>query len=188
MSFSEENRFGFDGAKNIEVFKKRLQCLGCDKKIIITGPQRSGTRITAKIIADIFQIPHIDEEIYKFNWTFLRLKTANDKTYAVHSPAIMHRAWDAPKDVAIVVSVRNIDDIIASQKRIMWGGEYYEKKKFKKIAGIDINQPISKIKYDYAELMKDERTMFIKRGFFSEHPFWLPKKNRKDFMANQTKI
>ena len=100
----------------------------------------------------------------------------------------MHKAWSLTKNIVIVISVRNVEDIIKSQKRIRWRFENVEKKKYESIRGLNMDQPICKIKYDYAELMKDERTMFIKRGFFSEHPFWLPKKNRKDFMANQTKI
>jgi hypothetical protein len=187
MNFSNDNRFGFDDTKDIERFKKRLQDLGCDKKIIVTGPQRSGTRITAKIIADTFQIPYIDEFEYRAKWFLFRSKAQLLKAYAAQAPAIMQRAWQLPKDVAIIVCVRDINDIVTSQKRIKWNCEEIEKAKFNKIAGLDMSQSIAKIKYDYAEKMKDERTIFIKRGLFSEHPLWLPKNKRIDFAFYQTK-
>jgi len=100
----------------------------------------------------------------------------------------MHKAWSLTKNIVIVISVRNVEDIIKSQKRIRWRFENVEKKKYESIRGLNMDQPICKIKYDYAEMMKDERTLFVKRGLFSEHHLWLPKDDRNGFSDLQTKV
>jgi len=83
--------------------------------IIVTGCQRSGTRIAARILADDFQLQYVDE----FEADFHNLQTNT----IVHSPLALHgyiETYYTYPGVHFVGVIRDPAEIIASMKRIKW--------------------------------------------------------------------
>jgi len=175
----------------IETLKEKLGGLAQYRKIVVTGPQRSGTHITARILADIFNIEYIEERTFGFK-SFFKMKVllVTKAHYSIQAPAVMHKVWELSNDIAIVVCVRKLKDIIASQNKIGWTRRFarLEKNKFKDIDGLDMDQCVARVKYDYAEKMKDDRTFFVKREILVEHPLWVPAEQRTNFRLKQTHI
>jgi len=156
------------------------------KSIIVSGPQRSGTRICAKMIAYDTGYQYIDEVYIKIDSEDLLNKYLVKGEVVVQCPALAHIVHKYNNDIAIIFMRRDIKDILASQKRVGWSTrpEERELKKYNK-KGI-----ISKIKYDYWE---DYQKSKIKNFFevdyksLSTHPLWKTKKERKDYHSDQTR-
>jgi hypothetical protein len=148
-------------------------------KVIVTGPQRSGTRITAKMIA--FDTGHtlIDEfdiemdSLYEFWWRYdTRLN------FVAQCPSLCRYAhiFGENDDTAIVLVRRNIADIIASQERVKWINEKLELARYDRTDGI-----IAEVKYQFWDEHQKPR---IKHAFEVEyeqlaaHALWLPQEQR----------
>jgi hypothetical protein len=103
---------------NLKTIKKKLSPF---KKIIVTGPPRAGTTISAFIIAKTLGYKFIDESFYDANNPdkFFALLNINNRKIVVHCTAFMR---DLPRikpfldinNIAIVVVHRTIKDILAS--------------------------------------------------------------------------
>jgi len=155
-------------------------------KILVTGPQRSGTRICAKMIAHDLGYTYIDEDdlhmenLYMMDY-FLRKKERN----VVQCPALCRYIhifdWE---NTAVILIRRNIEDIIASQKRIGWRWEWLELARYDRTEGV-----IAEVKYQYWEKYQKRK---IKHAFeidyesLAAHPLWVPRDSRQNFKANQT--
>ena len=152
------------------------------KKILVTAPQRAGTRITAKIIANDTGHKYIDEaEIDIDNIRILKEILADDRSVVIQAPGLMRYVHKL--DCFIVVVKRNIEDIIKSQEGIRWNCEKYELKKYGLEDGI-----ISKVKYKYWETKQKSITknfLEIERESLKDHPMYIKKKNRKNFNYDQ---
>jgi len=156
-------------------------------KILVTGPQRSGTRITAKIIAHDNNIKYIDESEIKIrDYTILKNLLKQDERLVIQCPGICHciEMFDYP-GILIIMVIRDIEDIVKSQERISWGSKNKERelKLYGKKEGI-----ISKIKYDHWEEQKNQISNWfeIRYDDLKNHPLFIPKKERKGFEAGQT--
>jgi len=158
-------------------------------KIIVTGPQRAGTRIGAQIIANDTDHKYIDERDIVVDDCLLLEQRLSQKNIVIQAPGMMNEIERISKkypEVLIVVMRRNVDDIIASQKRINWSeaSEKHELKKYGKTEGI-----ISKIKYDYLDSIKSNIKNLIEVEYHSlaNHPLFIRKQDRKEFKWSQTK-
>ena len=157
-------------------------------KIIVTGPQRSGTTIAARMIANDLGLRFFIEE---------RVPTRQ-----VHAGLVQHQTgWVAQvphlcrwvhdygdrDDVAIVMVRRPIDEILASQARIGWAP--YERDELARYGLQD--GVISEVKYDFWE---QEQKPIIRHGFeidyhdLKEHPLWVPKRSRGKFAPRQHEL
>lgn len=181
--------------------------------IFVTGPQRSGTTIAAYMISqdlgyDFFHEEHMTSaikeripakvEVGKFiqaynhsphppPWAGLMGK--NYTKFVVQCPAlcsIVHK-WIGIENIAVVMMIRPVADIIASEKRISWGFEEWEKGNYPGQSG-----PISKIKYDFWH--STQKNVLADQGFELEyeslckHPLWANKEQRKGFGSRQIAI
>lgn len=170
---------------------KQFPFLGEFRKVIVSGPQRSGTRVCSQMIANDTGFIFVDEidfgydHIYKFNSFIDR-----PEPMVFHCPAMSHglEHYSAPEN-AIIFMIRNTKDIVKSQERIGWtdhpNGKVREMGKYDKTEGI-----ISEIKYEHWENYqkpKIETWFEIDYDSLKDHPMWLPKKKRKDFKWYQTK-
>jgi hypothetical protein len=87
-------------------------------------------------------------------------------------------------DTAIVLMRRDVEDIVASQKRIDWSWESLELARYDRSDGV-----IAEVKYRFWEEHQRER---IKHAFEIEyeslaaHPLWIPEDLRQGFEAMQT--
>ena len=93
-------------------------------RVIVTGPQRSGTQIATKIIADCMEWPAIEEDKIARKY---RVKDHDDRyfkwvnnpqcqTTVLHCPRISHACHLTPKPTLVVFMMRDVDEIIASDK------------------------------------------------------------------------
>jgi len=164
-------------------------------KILVTGPQRSGTTICAKMIAGDLGYGHIDEVVfgaYDFNFVFKTI-TGKDKV-VLQCPCHcvdIHKLGDR-SDVAVVVMLRDRASIVASQDRIGWTVAYEPAE----LARYGINKAtpglrISDVKYAnwYGwQKAKVCNPFELEYSTLRDHPLWLDKEKRVGFESKQTKV
>jgi hypothetical protein len=99
---------------------KKLQGLK-NKKIVVSGPQRSGTRFATKCLAHDLGITYIDELDFEIdNFVKAINLCKNTPQFAMQAPALSHRLQEFPRTIIFIFMIRNVDDILASQRRIGW--------------------------------------------------------------------
>jgi len=170
------------------------------QKIVVTGPQRSGTRFAAKAIAYDFDLTYVDEaEIMSDNEELVRSRLSLpflegvEGKCVIQAPCFITHALYLPFDVLVIFMKRGISDIMKSEKRINWRYQQSEFSRFKEWKNIlDMSQPVSKVKYDfYEKVYKKEATCqheMLEYASLEQHPLWIKKKDRKNFTWNQTKL
>ena len=104
--------------------RKMFEHLAPFRVILVTGPQRSGTRFAAQAIAQSLGRVFVDErEIHidsRYSLAiFLRLTSV---PVVVQCPALCHciHQFAQSDQTAVVMMRRAIEDIVASQGRIGW--------------------------------------------------------------------
>lgn len=162
--------------------------------VLVTGPQRSGTRITAKMIAHDTGHTYIDEDkiacdsLYKLA-ILIENARKNARAIVVQCPALCHVVHEfSCSDILVVMCVRKEEDIIASQKRINWEWEYIEQMNYP-FQVLD-HWPICRVKYawwhTHQRIACGEHWTEVYYDQLSEHPLWVPKERRVNFRFNQT--
>lgn len=153
--------------------------------IVISGPQRSGTRITAKVIAHDTGKTYIDEKdinYHDFRLLEYYIKQGNSIIQCPGLCRILHHIKD--KSTLIIMVRRPIDEIINSERR-HWDKEA-EKQELLKYA--HSNGIISRIKYAFwGKVQKPillEGGREIKYHNLENHKLFI--KNRKGFKWDQT--
>lgn len=148
-------------------------------KILVTGPQRSGTTIVAHIIAKELGYKYYDErDIGVRSATALFGVLSKKEKLVIQGPcfcSLIHLI-DSP-NTAIVLMKRNIDDIRASEERINWEYEKEQLANYFREDGI-----ISQVRYDCWEKYQKPKMAIPYFEFdyerASSHPMWLPKEKR----------
>ena len=169
-----------------------FEYLSGHKIIIVTGPQRSGTNICAKMIAhDLGYEYHSERDFGVDSLYGLRGLVSHllgiGVNAAIHAPALcvyMHH-FKTP-EVAIVMMMRSIPDIIASQERIGWNGEEVELIRYRVARG-----PIAAVKYAYWFGQQRQHTKNAYEVFYDnlrDHPLWIDKELRGEFTSHQTEL
>jgi len=156
--------------------------------IVVTGPQRSGTRIAAKIISKDTEKEYIDERELNFHDFRLLQWYLMQGNVVIQCPGLCHLIHRIEnEDTLIIIMYRDINDIINSEGRnwSTYSGNL-ELYKYGYCDGI-----ISRIKYDYwtkvqAKVLGD-RGRKIYYSSLSEHPLFITKPGREKFRWNQTK-
>lgn len=165
-------------------------------RIIVTGPQRSGTRICAKMIAHDTGHQYIDEanigyHSYENAMTALANLERNSIKAVIQAPGLCHVAHFFPEDVLIVMMFRRVDDIEASQRRIGWRESGAEARERMKYGALFEQLYISEIKYARWHGHQKER---IKRSYevkykdLAGHWLWINKERRAEFGPHQTEL
>ncbi len=155
-------------------------------KILVTGPQRSGTRFVAKAIAHDNDILYVSEQQIKIRkGNIVRHFLALKERLVIQCPGLCYCIHEfSRKDTLIVMVIRDTEDIIRSQKRIGWGRfERGELKRYGKAKGV-----ISEVKYDRWESQREliSNWLEVKYDDLKDHPLFIPKEERKSFAWNQT--
>jgi hypothetical protein len=167
-------------------------------KILVTGPQRSGTRIAAKMIAHDLTYQLVTEETFDVHSVkeFTKLVNRNFQM-VVQCPGMCHVIHKfTTSNICVVLMRRDIDDIIASEKRVGWEfgqmdellkyGVKYEHLRWYLRKG---NPSISQLKYElWDTYQKDKIIHRFELGYSSLniHPLWIPKEERIHFGVTQT--
>jgi hypothetical protein len=173
------------------VLKKRS-----DQKILVTGPQRSGTTIAAKIIAHELQLDFFPEEsIETDNLQLLQMQFLNRDNAVIQAPALCYRCHDMYRFLdAVIFMMRNDEDIRKSAEKINWTTEfdYTEGLKY----GI-FGTHSWLVKKDFWPWQKEQLQNSILKDCdilatelqyesMSDHPMWVPKEERENFNSRQT--
>ena len=151
------------------------------EKIIVTGPQRTGTTICAQMIAHDLGLRFIDEhEVGLFNEQLTHNMCKGKKKFVLQLPCGAHRCHKfSYPDVAVVFMYRNSYNIIQSQKRIGWSGNTPPPQNVN--YGLT-TETVSTAKYSFwrtYQKAKLENAFEIWYETLQEHKFWVDKRNRK---------
>lgn len=160
--------------------------------VVVTGPQRSGTTIAARIIATESSMQFVDEDEYGTKdvgaWKEL---VATGQQLVVHSPAMARWVHEVAnpdsggQDVAVVWLIRPLLEILASQQRVGWDGAD-ERIKYE-MKGAD-GRPVAVVKTWY---WYHQQRPFICNPFEIEyhdlerHRLWVPAHKRVTFGKRQ---
>lgn len=156
-------------------------------KIFVTGPQRSGTTIVAAALAfDLGYWFYPEEQIRNFEWWRVKRLFERTDNFVLQAPGLCYRAHmvqELDLGGAVVLVRREIEGIVASERRVNWTGGPFELKRYGLKEGV-----ISEIKYRYWDEYQKSR---IRNAYEIEyeslvgHPMWIPKVERVDFGPRQ---
>lgn len=153
--------------------------------IVISGPQRSGTRIASKIIAEDTSKHFVDERFINYH-DFRLLEWYLDRSnYVIQCPGLCHLLHNIKNDSTLVIVIRRpIDEIIKSEHRC-WD-EYSRKLELSKYGyqeGI-----ISEVKYNfwdsYQKSLLGDKARDLNYHDLETHPLFIY--NREGFKWDQT--
>lgn len=154
-------------------------------RIVVTGPQRSGTRICAKMIAQDTGKIYVDESEIAVDSLHRTIQVLFNRGIVLQAPGMCHavHSFGNNDGLLIVLMRRNIADIIKSQERINWTYEAAELLKYGGKSG-----PIAKLKYEFWEQQKPFINNWLEVDYTSLaiHPLWVPKEKREGFGDTQT--
>lgn len=157
-------------------------------KILVTGPQRSGTTICAKMITEDTGHRFVPEEeigVDSLNrlWDLWRLESG----FVAQCPALMRYAHEFGDDDTLIVVVRRpVAEIVASQERIDWQYEPPEKMRYN---ATHLDGPIAAARYVFWSLhqaARIEHRMEIRYEDLAGHPLWVPAEERENWEARRT--
>jgi hypothetical protein len=161
--------------------------LAVHKKIVVTGPQRSGTRIGAKMIAADTGHQFVDEAEFLIKDSALFREFLQRDNVVLQAPHMLKDLVDdPPPGIFIVLMRRPLDEIHASAARIGWtenfGGNTTELKKFGLTEGDS-----AAVKYEYWD-SHDKSAPFLEVPYESlrDHPMYVAEDQRKTFGHWQT--
>ncbi len=165
------------------------------KKILIVGPQRSGTTIASKIFAKKLNLQCIDEIRIKCSREDLYLAIINtENNFVLQCPSMSHCIHKIGNrdDLFIIFMMRDIHDIICSQERIRWNYCESEKKIYiKEGFNINMNAPISVVRHHvWRTYQKDKIKNKIELWYecLKVDELWVDKEFRKNFKPKTTHI
>lgn len=159
--------------------------------ILVTGPQRAGTTITAKILADMLGREFVDEHAFGSIDVeqFCEIAFDGDPTEpaVIQCPAMFGPIMRNPRaDVLVVLVRRDLDEIHASERRIGWdvNHEAGERHRLGGITGCTAD-----FKYDWWDAgPRPPLHMEIVYGSLAGHPLWLEAADRVGFAPKQTAV
>jgi hypothetical protein len=171
------------------------------KKIIVTGPERAGTRIAAKMFATDLKYDYVDEIDFKyFRVPLFNKITEQFNNFVAQGPLMAPYLNSLPKDITIIFMIRPIKDILASHKRIYdikdgWNEKTQNQRMrtaFKNDERINWDGRNSEIKYELWEKIQkptlSHNIIELEYGSLEGHSLWLAKPKREKFLPHQTTI
>ena len=157
--------------------------------IFVTGPQRSGTTICARMISHDTGHRYIDEEDFRVHdFAHLRELMKTPDRVVVQCPALSRYAellntTTAHKLSIMIWMCRGFVEIVASQERIGWDAT----KERKKYPGYD-HLPICMAKLHYwqtVQKIKIAQHYEVHYDMLKDHKLWIDKTERSGFEARQ---
>lgn len=158
------------------------------ERVVVSGPQRSGTRIVAKAIAYDTSKTFIDEADINYHDFRLLQWYLMQTNVVIQCPGLCHKLHEISLNSTLIVMVkRPIDEIINSQNRIKWLDEAnkLELAKYGYSSGI-----ISRIKYEYwnryQKQILGQSGAEVRYHDLEGHPLFIPSELRATFRHDQT--
>ncbi|MEA1909731.1 MAG: hypothetical protein U9M89_01770 [Patescibacteria group bacterium] len=168
-----------------------------ETKVIVTGCQRSGTRIASKMIAYDLGLPYIDELEYNIHSEsdLLKILEKHDR-FVLHAPnwVSMRLIPFAPimQSIFVVYVSRSPKDICRSMERINWAPKA---RTVLERLGVLNPEPWhmyalpTMIQMRWKHSIKPRLTKYLGIEYtdLKNHIMWIDKEDRKEFVWNQTK-
>jgi hypothetical protein len=161
--------------------------------IVVTGPQRSGTKFTAEIIAAELGLQYVHESEFGVHaldhcWKLL------DQPVVIQAPALSAYCHLLPPHVAVVFMLRELGQILASQERIAGWRDVEEPRELAKYFRLPGGEPIAQLKYAvWEQFQKPALTAagkpFLELRFPTDvenHPRFVSAAERRDWLPHQT--
>jgi hypothetical protein len=160
------------------------------KRILVSGPQRSGTRIASQMIAADTGYAYFDELAIGFSdQKKVKELLAFQSRFVLHCPSLSP-ALASLSDylTAIVFMMRPVDEIIRSQNRIGWPDEPHQRM-LCNVPASD-TRPIAEIKQSIWKVQRQiiHHPYEIRYADLRAHPMWLNEEQRKGFADFQTSV
>ena len=166
--------------------------------ILVSGPQRSGTRIAAKMIAADTGHRCVDENEFRVYSRKRLYAIMQQGRVVIQCPAMSHTLHEiATDDTLVVFMIRDLEDIVASERRINWtGGPYIEMKNYglaRKAAkryrrhGGQV-APLKYARWWGYQRERVQHWLELEYESLAAHPLWVPKEQRANFVAKQTVV
>ena len=151
-------------------------------KIIVSGPQRSGTNFLTAVLSEELGYRFIDEEEYNFHYEkkFIDILRSNEKI-VMQAPAmshILHKIKEA--STCILFCLRNPSDIIKSQHNLRWDAECHERVKYTRPEYEYLPISIAKYLEWFFHQRQNLEIPYIEVYYdcLKKHPLWVDKKDR----------
>jgi len=165
------------------------------RAIVVSGPQRSGTTIAARMIAADTGHRYIDEAEFGVHILAIWLRVVQDsRGVVVQCPGMSHRLCDIGTldDVLVLWMLRPTSDILTSQRRIGWQ-DRQERRHYMRLTPLasEPDSAISDVKLDYWRSTQRARVahwLELEYESLKEHPLWVPKEQRRRFTAKQWRV
>jgi hypothetical protein len=163
--------------------------LGEFNRILVSGPQRSGTTLIARAIWQDTGLEYVDEQEFSaVNEAEWRAMVQLRENFVMQCPGMCRyiHEFGQEDDLAVVMCHRPIADIITSQERIGWEWEKYELLRYDLSQGV-----IAEVKYGYwNEVQKRSinNAFDVYYSHLDQHPLWIPQEQRADFNRRQWKL
>ena len=195
----------------VKSLEQLIDRLDGEKKILVTGPCRSGTTLCSHILHDLLDdYEYIDSygdyedstkcRVYATGFpVFLDICEKMDR-FIVHGPHFHPFLQNVPNDVMVVFMRRNCGDVTASTQRIFdgkWGDEFYVEKMRNYL--VEIKVPEGELKFfdklsypgkvyyvwDSIQQFFVKKSIEVDYDILSEHRFFIPKNKRLNFRERQ---
>ncbi len=160
--------------------------------VIVTGPQRSGTRIGAHILAELMGYRYVDEEEFGIHDYTRALEILKGGKVVIQAPALCHVAH--LMGFPVVMMRRSLEEIRKSEERVGWRTAYgganlaVELSKYKFGFGWAGGANIAEIKYfawDNFQKQHCEAAVDLDYSALATHPLWVEAKERELFKPHQ---
>ena len=149
-------------------------------RIYVTGPQRSGTSICARMICHDTDSAYIDGAPHnRIPAKTIREGFGRCENIVLQAPFLahdIHLAVHNDPGALVVCMIRDTADIVASQKRIHW----VDTKEMRRYPG-ETYETLAQAKYDRWEAVSRAlcpNWMEVEYESLAAHPLWVPKEQR----------
>jgi len=119
------------------------------KRIIVSGPQRSGTNLASQFLEHNLKYKYIDELEFDFYLEshFMKSLELNSEVI-IQAPTMSHilHLIRTPSTF-VFFCIRDVSDIVKSEDKIRWSGHRFERRNYSQDEYSML--PISQAKYDY---------------------------------------
>ncbi|MHA1948310.1 MAG: hypothetical protein ACW99G_03580 [Candidatus Thorarchaeota archaeon] len=155
------------------------------RKILVTGPQRSGTHIAAQIISAELGYKYLEEEEVRIRSLSLLFKELfSHRESVIQGPAFSHISHLIDiRDCLVVFMMRDLKEIYKSEKSIEWGGKA---ESFELMGYFAKEGKSAKIKYDsWNEIQKPNmKCKWVELNYYDlkSHPMFDKSIRRKKFL------
>jgi predicted O-linked N-acetylglucosamine transferase (SPINDLY family) len=156
------------------------------EQVIVSGPQRAGTTIAAKILAGELGYRYVSEEEVDVNDIMQLVELYRvGRRFVVQGPGFCPYVHLLPG--AVVLMRRPVKEIVRSQARIRWSQEKVE------LAGYFTTEgPIAQVKYTawdkFQKPRLGERAFDLDYHSLAAHPLWIQQEQRRTFHHRQTTL